>query len=133
MRSIQCLRSSGELQGREPGWAGHGGNRGRTRQDLRTWGKDAREAGEHIHELTESFELRPAFDGCNLLDIRRNHERADSGKRWQSRRPSRVASRILGTACSLDVQAYGKRNGGVDRVILDIFPESHRTSSMNKL
>ena len=51
------------------------------RQDVRSdRGEGSYEAGEHVHEPTESSELRSAFNGCDLVDLRKNHQRADSGK-----------------------------------------------------
>ena len=77
----------GKLQGRQSDWPRHGGDRGRTVQDLRVGRKGSHEAGEHVHELAESSELRSAIDGCDLVDFRKNHQRADSRKCRQSYRP----------------------------------------------
>jgi hypothetical protein len=36
---------------------------------------------ERVHQPAEPPELRSPFDGCNLVDVRKNHERADIRKR----------------------------------------------------
>ncbi len=64
-------------------------------------GSLARMKLEHLHQPAELPELRFPFDGCNLVDVRKTHERADTRKRWPLHGQGSVANRVLRTVDSL--------------------------------